>query len=232
MTRFLWSSLCAVVLIGLLGACGAEQAPNDSQARTAVSSAALSAPGNGNGATVLFDAFPWNANINVSSNPEPDGSHLAVLETSDPDHARSFFCPTWNGSVPGNWPYDVLGFPEGWLAMDSHDTITPSVQGKYNLWMKGPQYVTIFNYVGPVTDPPTSDTFFCELLGSTKVAWGISEFSLMAHWDNTEQTIITQAAKGTLTAPGCPTGKAKFEVYGPISSTSVFASLDFACTKK
>jgi len=35
-----------------------------------------------------------------------------------------------------------------------------------------------------------------------------------------------------LTAPGCPTGKAKFEVYGPISSTSVFASLDFACTKK
>jgi hypothetical protein len=47
-----------------------------------------------------------------------------------------------------------------------------------------------------------------------------------------EQTIIAQAAKGTLTAPGCPTGKAKFEVYGPITSTSVFASLDFACTTK
>ena len=228
MTRHSWSSLCAVVLIGLLGACGAEQTPNDRQARTAVASSALSAPGHGNGATVLFDAFPYNANINVSPNPEPDGSHLVVLETSDPDYALDFWCPIFFFPNPA-WPPSEL--PDGWLVMESHDTITPSGPGKYNAWQKGPQYITVFKYVGPVTDPAPPD-FWCAVAHSPIVAWGVSEYQLKLHWDNTEQTIITQAAKGTLTAPGCPTGKARFEVYGPVTFTSVFASLDFACTKK
>jgi hypothetical protein len=228
MMRYMLSGICAVVLIGLLGACGGQQDP---QARVAVASAALSAPGHGNGATVLFDAFPYNVNMNVSYDVEPDGSHLAVLETSDPDYARSFWCPTFPPPSPG-WPYEVPGFPDGWLLMDTHDTITPSVPGKYNAWSKGLQYFTVFKYVGPVTDPPTSDHFWCDVIHSPIVARGVSEYVLRLHWDNTEQSIITQAGKGTLTAPGCPTGKARFEVYGPVSFSSVFASLDFSCTKK
>ncbi len=209
MTRDLLSSMCAVALIGLLGACGGDQTVASQQAVTAAN------PGHGKGALVYHSRGEWFLiGLNASPHPEPDGSTLYAEVSSDPEYGYGLLClgdPNWCGDT-----YGCLG-------MDAHEVVTPS--GNDNWWGQGLIHIRFYSYSSPV-----GDDWPCRVITlGTVLAEGETHITVRP----AEGIEYTWAAKGTLPAPGCPPPHlADFALYGPISDISVYASMDFACSTK
>jgi hypothetical protein len=196
MTRYLLASISAVVLIGLLGACGGEE-------RQMVQQSVLAASrGQGQGAVIYRGSDQWYVWISWNDYVVPGDTALYAIHSSDPEFGIHYFC---------EGVYPTPG--DGWTFIDYLAIWNAAHRETY--WTRGSMPTRVYRTTVPAA---YSDAFTCSLLkGESGVL--LAEGTSKWFWNDINTCNVGPGRNafylrsvGSLSAPSCPRGVAQFDM--------------------